>query len=82
MENHAAQVASFMYAYNFVQPHRSLTRRGGPRLTMSAMAAGVSDLRMRMEVWSTWKNSGTSLVTARFGIDTSISRTGSRTSAA
>lgn len=29
-------------------PHRPLTRRGGPP-TMPAMAAGVSDLRMRME---------------------------------
>ena len=30
LRNHMAMVALFMYAYNFVQPHRSLTRKGGP----------------------------------------------------
>ena len=30
LQNHMAMVALFMYAYNFVQPHRSLTRKGGP----------------------------------------------------
>ena len=47
LENHAAQVALFMYAYNFVQPHRSLTRKGGPPPT-PAMAAGITDWRMTM----------------------------------
>ena len=48
LENHAAQVALFMYAYNFVQPHRSLSRRGGPPTT-PAMAAGIADWRKRMD---------------------------------
>ena len=30
LQNQMAMVALFMYAYNFVQPHRSLTRKGGP----------------------------------------------------
>lgn len=48
LENHAAQVALFMYAYNFVQPHRSLSRRGGPPTT-PAMAAGITDWRKKMD---------------------------------
>ena len=48
MENHAAQVALFMYAYNFV--HRTARSPGGVgRRLCRAMAAGVSDWRMRME---------------------------------
>lgn len=48
LENHAAQVALFMYAYNFVQPHRTLTRKGGPPTT-PAMAAGVTDWPMKLD---------------------------------
>ena len=45
--NHAAMLSVWMYAYNFVQPHRSLTRKGGPPPT-PAMAAGITDWRMTM----------------------------------
>ena len=48
LESHAAQVALFMYAYNFVQPHRSLSRRDGPPTT-PAMAAGIADWRTTMD---------------------------------
>ena len=48
LENHMAMVALWMYAYNFVQPHRSLTRKGGPPTT-PAMAAGVADWRRKLE---------------------------------
>ena len=48
LENHAAMVAVNLFAYNFVQPHRSLTRKGGPPTT-PAMAAGVADWRRKLE---------------------------------
>lgn len=42
LANHRAMVALFLYAYNFVEPHRTLTRKGGPPTT-PAMAAGITD---------------------------------------
>lgn len=47
-ENHAAAVALFMYAYNFVQPHRTLTRKGGPPTT-PAMAAEITDWPTKLD---------------------------------
>ena len=44
MENHAAMVALHMYAYNFIKPHRTLSKKGGPPTT-PAMAAGITDWR-------------------------------------
>ena len=47
-ENHAATVALFIYSYNFIQPHRTLTRKGSPPTT-PAMAAGITDWHRRTE---------------------------------
>ena len=43
IENHAAMVALYMYAYNFIKPHRSLKNE------TPAMAAGVVDWRKKPE---------------------------------
>ena len=48
LENHAAEVAIYMFYYNFIKPHRTLSRKGGPPTT-PAMAAGVTDWRMKVE---------------------------------
>ena len=48
LANHTANLALFMYVYNFVRPHRSLTRKRGPPMT-PAMAAGVTDWPMKVE---------------------------------
>ncbi len=42
LENHRAMVALFIYLYNFVQPHRTLTEEAG-RPTTPAMASGVAE---------------------------------------
>ena len=46
--NHTAMVALYMYHYNFIKPHRTLTVKGGPPTT-PAMAAGIADWRRRYE---------------------------------
>ena len=43
IQNHAAMVALYMYAYNFIKPHRSLKN------ATPAMPAGVADWRMKVE---------------------------------
>ena len=43
LENHAAMVALYMYAYNFIKPHRSLKN------ATPAMAAGLADWRKKIE---------------------------------
>lgn len=41
LENHAAQVALYVYYYNFIKPHRTLKEKGEGHRT-PAMAAGVA----------------------------------------
>ena len=48
LENHAAMVALYMYAYNFIKTHRTLTQKGGPPTT-PAMAAGLADWPRKIE---------------------------------
>ena len=43
LENHAAMVALYMYAYNFIKPHRSLKN------ATPAMAAGLAEWRKKIE---------------------------------
>ena len=43
LENHAAMVALYMYAYNFIKPHRSLKN------ATPAMAAGLAEWRKKVE---------------------------------
>ena len=48
LENHGAMLTLSMFDYNLIQPHASLRRKGGAPTT-PAMAAGITDRRMRME---------------------------------
>lgn len=43
VENHAHAVSLHFFAYNFIQPHGTLTKRNGGTKTTPAMAVGVTD---------------------------------------
>lgn len=47
--NHTATVALYMFWYNFIKPHRTLTKKANGTPTTPAMAAGIADWRMKFE---------------------------------